>query len=166
MSVLTYDRVQRCLGTDIFPQGGLEMTGLWEAKQELVGGSPEAPSGGWELGQPERPTGEKWSRDGLESLCPLFDHKSSNQGSPNPALQPREQEGCRGWGEEGCRLGWGSRDRVGSFAGARSPSASRPAGRGRAAASPSRCLEPRLGPSRSLRSALPPVLFYFIILSD
>lgn len=43
MSAVIYDREQRCLGTDIFPQGGLKVAGLWEAKQELVEGSPPNP---------------------------------------------------------------------------------------------------------------------------
>lgn len=62
MSVLTYDRVQRCLGTDIFPQRELEMTGLWEAKQELVVGSPEAPSVSVSWWLRARTTGEAYGR--------------------------------------------------------------------------------------------------------
>lgn len=145
-----------------WPDFGKPSRSLWRAAQKPL---PRQSPGGWELGQEERPKGEKWSRDWLESLCPLLDHKPSNQGSSNWASLQREQEGCRDWGEGGYKPGWGSWDQARSSAGTRRLGASWP--RQAASPSPGCCLEPRPGPSaHSLRSALKMVLFYFIILHD
>lgn len=87
------------------------MAGLWEALQESAARKLLCPSpGGRELGQVERPRGETWSRDWLESLYPPLGPQILALKKPQPGI-PAKSRRVRSWGEAGCGLGLGGRRR-------------------------------------------------------
>lgn len=108
MSAVTYDRAQRCLAP-IFPPRRVEVAGLGEALQALAAHKLLlCPSpGGQELGQAERPRGEKWGKDWLESLYPTLGPQILALKKPQPGI-PAKGRRVRRLGRNGLQAGLGS----------------------------------------------------------
>lgn len=105
MSAVTYDRAQRGLAP-IFPPKRAEVAGLWEALQPTSSFCVRLLVAGRELGQVERPRGEKWSRDWLESLCPPLGPQILTLRKPQPGI-PAKSRRVRRLGRSGLQAGFG-----------------------------------------------------------